>query len=251
MSQTHSITTSATAQEVYGDQFSLALAQTAATMDNPAYNGRLEKAIEFVRNGAVTLNTDGTATVVSGSHTYQVAGECPCADSQTRSKYCKHFLAVELLKRTLERLHHPATNGATKEPAPATPQAPHSAAWAVQEAPASCCLKWAINGLEIMYTMRDVDDEKLFTRVGRILPRIEEKLEAQRLERQARQEAKAQEAQATTPPASPPPPREKAEPEDDGAPWCDIHEVYLTRYTKDGRAWYSHQLPDRTWCRGR
>jgi hypothetical protein len=120
MSQTHSITTSATAQELYGDAFAAALQQAAAMMDNPAYNGRLEKAVDLLRGGAVTLNTDGTATVVSGSHAYQIDGECPCADSQQRSKYCKHYLAVELLQRTLERLHYPV-NGAARPGAPAAP----------------------------------------------------------------------------------------------------------------------------------
>ena len=60
----------------------------------------------------------------------------------------------------------------------ATPLPPRSTTWNVNEAPASCCLKWSINGLEIMYTMRDVDDDRLFARVGRIMPKIEAKLEA-------------------------------------------------------------------------
>lgn len=245
MSQTNSLPTSLSSlQDLYGEQFTIAVNQAAATLDRPEVGDRLQKAMDFVLTGAVTLHDDGTATVKSGSHSYHINGACLCQDSEKRSKYCKHFLAVQLFKRTLERLHQP-TNGATnqptpqapQEPRPEAPQTPQSAAWQVQEAPASCCLKWQIGGLEMMYTMRDVDDEKLFARVGRILPRIEAKLDAQRQERQARQGAKASQQ---------PPARE--EQEDDL--YCEAHDAPMKRHTKGKQSWVSHQLPDGTWCRG-
>ena len=31
---------------------------------------------------------------------------------------------------------------------------------------------------------------------------------------------------------------------------CPIHNVAMTRHTKDGQSWYSHKLDDGTWCRG-
>jgi hypothetical protein len=77
MTQVNSLPTTPSAlQDLYGDQLSIAVAQAAATMDRPEYNGRLQKAMDFVLTGAVTLNNDGTATVKSGSHTYQIHGEC-------------------------------------------------------------------------------------------------------------------------------------------------------------------------------
>ena len=32
---------------------------------------------------------------------------------------------------------------------------------------------------------------------------------------------------------------------------CPIHPCEMKRYEKDGRAWFSHKLPDGGWCRGR
>jgi len=32
---------------------------------------------------------------------------------------------------------------------------------------------------------------------------------------------------------------------------CPIHHCWMPRYEKDGRTWYSHQLEDGLWCRGR
>jgi hypothetical protein len=31
---------------------------------------------------------------------------------------------------------------------------------------------------------------------------------------------------------------------------CSIHGVPLKRWSKNGRSWYSHKLPDGRWCRG-
>jgi hypothetical protein len=238
MSQVNSLPTTPSAlQDLYGDQLSIAVAQAAATMDRPEYNGRLQKAMDFVLTGAVTLHDDGTATVKSGSHTYQINGECSCAESQSRSKYCKHFLAVQLLTRTLERLHLP-TNGTLSQPAPETPQAPQSATWQCAQAPSSCTLKWSLNGIELLLTLRAATDEDLFERIKRVLPRIQDKVDAKR---QARQEAKA----SQQPPASPPAPEEENE------PWCAKHDVAFRRFTKGDQAWFSHQTAEGTWCRGK
>lgn len=102
-------------QDLYGDHFSTAVAQAAEIMDRPEYNGRLQKAMDFVLSGAVTLHEDGTATVKSGSRTYEIAPECTCQDSQQRTMYCKHFLAVQLLKRTYERLYQPVNGQRPQE----------------------------------------------------------------------------------------------------------------------------------------
>ena len=51
-------------QELYGADFHLALAQTAATMANPAHGDRLRKAMDLVRRGAVTLHGNGTVESV-------------------------------------------------------------------------------------------------------------------------------------------------------------------------------------------
>lgn len=33
--------------------------------------------------------------------------------------------------------------------------------------------------------------------------------------------------------------------------WCPIHQLTMNKYEKDGRSWFSHKLPDNTWCRGK
>jgi hypothetical protein len=77
---------------------------------------RLHKAMDLVLAGAVTLQPDGTATVKSGSHTYQINGECTCGDAQHRTKFCKHYLAVLIHRRATALLQ-----GTAHEPAPAEP----------------------------------------------------------------------------------------------------------------------------------
>jgi hypothetical protein len=33
--------------------------------------------------------------------------------------------------------------------------------------------------------------------------------------------------------------------------WCDIHKVEMKQYTKDGRSWYSHNIGEGEWCKGK
>jgi len=40
----------------------------------------------------------------------------------------------------------------------------------------------------------------------------------------------------------------------DGTPdpaWCPVHQVAMSRREKDGQVWYSHKLPDGSYCRGK
>ena len=158
-----------TLQATDSNAFYLALTQAAASMANPAYGNRLRLAKDLVQRGAVTLHDDGTATVTSDNYTYEIVGACPCDESRRRSPYCQHVLAVQLLKRTIERLRQGLNGSVTPPPA-------RSQAWAVREAPASCCLKFKIDSIEVMYTMRDVDDSALFPRVRRVLARLQDKI---------------------------------------------------------------------------
>ena len=32
--------------------------------------------------------------------------------------------------------------------------------------------------------------------------------------------------------------------------WCELHQVQMRQYSKDGRTWWSHRLDDGTWCKG-
>ena len=140
---------------------------------------RMRKALELVSATAVTLQTDGTASVQSGKQTYTLAPDCPCADAKHRAELCKHALAVELHRRALALLQGPAAEPAlAPSPTPAAPSAsqaaavvapppaalpaapstPASQAWDVHEAPASACFKFRVGTMELMY-VRPVQTE--------------------------------------------------------------------------------------------
>jgi hypothetical protein len=59
---------------------------------------RFRTTLDLARAKAVTLHEDGTATVRSGTHTYEIAPDCTCKDAETVSKYCKHLLATMIVK---------------------------------------------------------------------------------------------------------------------------------------------------------
>jgi hypothetical protein len=221
-------------QDLQDASFQQAAVQAAATMQKPEYNGRLQKAMDFVLTHAVTLHEDGTATVKSGSHTYHLALGCTCQDSQNRSLYCKHYLAVQLLKRTYERLYQPVKGHGhlAQEPAQKAPQD----VWHYAQAPCACTLKWSLNGIELLLTLRDTTDDALFSRLKRVLPRIAEKVQAQK---QTGQESPEQ-AQGVP------------EISQDNAPYCHSHSVPLKKYSREGRSWLSHyDGATNAWCRGK
>ena len=175
---------------------------------------RMRKALEFVRADAVTLQADGSASVKSGKQTYTLAPECTCGDAKNRTELCKHTLAVELHRRALALLPGPAAAPAPapgsapaapspSQPAavavlplaaPSAPSAPVSHAWDVHEAPASACFKFRVGTMELMYTLRGVDDAELQRRITATLPTLQEVIEA--CEERAAQRAAAREAHA-------------------------------------------------------
>ena len=264
---------------------------------------RMRKALELVGANAVTLQADGTASVQSGKQTYTLAPDCPCADAKHRAELCKHALAVELHRRALALFHGsaaasaptaarvptPAAPSATPPlaaaalPPAAAPSAPASHAWDVHEAPASACFKFRVGTMELMYTLRGVDDTELQRRITATLPTLQEVIEAceeraaQRVA--AREAAHAQQAPAAAVPqadlqallqqavqqalaaaangnghGTPPPPPSTGTaphvPTPDG--WCAVHQVQMEHRQNERGSWYSHWLPDeQRHCKGR
>src|SRR5262249_48912724 len=103
---------------------------------------------------------------------------------------------------------------------PATVQVdplPSADRWAVTEAPSSCCVRLHIGALELMYTMRDVTDAELTSRVQHLVPWVQDLVDQAR-ERQAQpdtipqlptprqQRVAASAGQMVEPPPSPPVP---------------------------------------------
>jgi hypothetical protein len=163
-------------------------ANTLTALPNGRYvNVRMERmrqGLELAQRGAVTLPEDGeqlSAVVRSGSNLYQVDTRlltCPCADYQKHFQACKHLLGVEIHLGALGLVPPYALAPAVAEepaqdPAPTAP-APSTASWPISEAPASLNLKLKIGNMELMLTMRDVDDLKLQRRATMSLPWLQE-----------------------------------------------------------------------------
>ena len=176
---------------------------------------RMRQGLELAQRGAVSLSEDGeefSAVVRSGNNLYQIDTRlltCTCTDYQKHLQACKHVLVTEIHTGVLglagvaeELLNPPAPAPAFNTSLP-TP-APTTASWPISEAPASLNIKLKIGHMELMYTMRDVDDLKLQRRATMSLPWLQDILhgceahltarqqEAERTLTQAEEERQAQ-----------------------------------------------------------
>src|SRR5712691_10825099 len=267
-------------------------ANTLTALPNGRYvNVRMERmrqGLELAQRGAVSLPEDGedlSAVVRSGNNVYQVDTRlltCTCADYQKHLQACKHLLATEihtgalgLAGRAEEPLNPPATEPAITTSLP--PAAPCTATWPISEAPASLNIKLKVGNMELMYTMRDVDDLKLQRRATMSLPWLTDILhgceanlaarqqEAERTRQQAEEERKVQarsldeqiavavaaamQAQAN---GTPPPRAPQVEPTNDTDPsWCPIHRCKMERRSNERGSWYSHRLTSGAYCKGK
>src|SRR5712692_10340376 len=183
-------------------------ASTLSALPNGRYvNVRMERmrqGLELAQRGAVTPPEDGeelSAVVRSGNNVYQVDTcllTCPCADYQKHLQACKHLLAVEIHLGALGLLPPDAPEpAAAEEPAPVqdpapTAPPPSTARWPISEAPASLNIKLKIGNMELMLTMRDVDDLKLQRRATMSLPWLQAILHGCEANLAARQQAEAE-----------------------------------------------------------
>jgi hypothetical protein len=154
----------------------------------------------------------------------------------------------------------------------------------VHEAPASACFKFRVGNMELMYTLRGIDDAELQRRITATLPTLQEVIEA--CEERAAQRAAAREAQAaqaqqapaaagpqadlqallqqavqqalatqangqahgTPPPAAPSTGPAAAT---GGAPFCHVHQAPLELRTNDRGSWWSHWVAsEKRYCKG-
>jgi hypothetical protein len=176
---------------------------------------RLAKALPLAHNGAVAMEDDGAALVTSGGTCYRVEadGTCHCPDAQHRGVPCKHTLAGQIRQQATAALA-PSANAVAPLALPESTRQerlPSADRWDVTEAPASCCLRLRIGELELMYTMRDISDAELTSRVQHLVPWVQDVLDQARERqthldtfRQQREAASASSAsQATDAPADP------------------------------------------------
>ena len=183
----------------------------------PEANGRIEKAVQLVLAGDVELLPDGGARVASQSNGttryYVVNGECQCRDFAKAPKgLCKHRLAYGILKRTMALAQErcQARHQLPQQGGP-QPEPPTAAqAMALPEAPASVNVRLTLHGREVQVTLRDSDEQRLLKRLAALLQQID-----------------------------------ASEPS-----WCPLHQVAMVQHHNARGSWWSHRLPDGSWCRG-
>ena len=260
-------------------------ATTLTALPNGRYvNVRMERmrqGLELAQRGAVTLPEDGeelSAVVRSGNNMYQVDTRlltCPCADYQKHLQACKHLLATEIHLGALGLVGVPEEPAPIVEPEPRA-ACPTTATWPIAEAPASLNIQLKVGNMQLMYTMRDVDDLKLQRRATMSLPWLQDILQGCEANLAARQQeaeeerkvrqrsldeqiaaavAAAMKAQATASPtgngARKPPAPPALEPTTDTDPsWCPIHRCKMERRTNERGSWYSHRLSSGAYCKG-
>jgi hypothetical protein len=149
-------------------------------------HGHLERATALVLGGHVWLGEDGRHAQVrssDGQTWYRVNGNCTCMDAPKAPQgLCKHKLAVQLYRRASELLHAQQGDAGTRRHGdtgtgalfPASPRHPFAASAPLPEAPASVNVRVLIDGRECQVTLRDLDEERLFTRVQAVLARFPE-----------------------------------------------------------------------------
>jgi hypothetical protein len=237
----------------------------------------------------VVLEDDGSATVQgSGPQPYTLRdGLCHCPDAQKRGLPCKHALAVQIHQQAVALLL-PSTSTTPQQAA--TPQPPQpkrqarargSAAWDVHEAPASACFRFRVGNLELMYTLRGIDDAELQSHIAATLLTLQEIMEGCE-ERAARRAAEREAAQAQQPasapadlqallqqvvqqalaaqaaangqaPSTPPSasPSTGTAAASGAAPFCHLHQAALELRSNERGSWWSHWVAsEKRYCKG-
>lgn len=180
-------------------------------------NGRLARAVAIVRSGATTLLPSGDVEVKSQSRDdlpYTVNGTCHCPDANYGpGGHCKHLLAAWLVRPLHNTMSQPSAT--QSHPEPVSPALP--------EAPASVNCHITLEGRQVQVTLRDTDETRLLGRLAALLKHypLPETVQAP--------------PQHTTPQPG----------------WCARHGVPMVQNQKAGRFWYSHRLPNGTWCKGK
>ena len=98
------------------------------------------------------------------------------------------------------------------------------------EAPASVTIKAFKNGYSLLFTIRDTEASELAKKMNTMIDYFQNN------------GITPDPIQQTIKPVM-----EEPIPEN----WCPIHQVEMTKYSKEGRSWYSHRLDDGTWCKGK
>ena len=206
----------------------------------PTLNGRVERAIQIILNGDLSIAPDGQGTIASqsnGTGAYNVGkgDSCSCKDYPKAPKHlCKHVLAYHIFTRATalakQRLAEldTASNGTTTPAPEQVDQAP--VATPVQETVATPILPLpeaassancfvTLAGRQVQLTLRDHNEQRLLQRLETLLqqfPVVEE-------------------------------PKEPAQQEG----WCADHNAKMKLHHGKRGTWWSHKLPNGQWCNKR
>jgi hypothetical protein len=214
---------------------------------------------------------------------------CPCADYQKHLQACKHLLATEVHLGALGLVAPVPPTVPEEHDAPELrPACPTAATWPTSEAPASMNVQLKIGPMQLMYTARDTNDRDLQDRMTRLLPwlaevmtaceanyaarqqeaaRCHQQVEAERqvqarsLDEQiaaavqaAMQAQTAASREGAHTPASPEAHAERTAATHEADPsWCPKHQVTMRWHEGNARGpgWFSHQLADGSYCKGK
>jgi hypothetical protein len=205
----------------------------------PSLNGRVERAVQIILNGDLSIAPDGQGTIASqsnGNGVYAVGkgDSCACKDHPKAPKHlCKHVLAYHiftrataLAKQRLAELDAASNGTTTPTPDQATTETPvvvpmqepvaTPAIPALPEAPASCNVYLNIGGRNVQVTLRDTDEQHMLTRLETLLqrfPAVEE-------------------------------PKEHVQQQG----WCAEHNAKMKLHHGKRGSWWSHKLPNGQWC---
>ena len=262
---------------------------------------RMRQGLELAQRGAVTPSEDGEDLSAAAAVTTstRLTRTCSPAPARTTRSTCRpasicwpevHLGALGLAAPVPEPSAAAAT---TAEEVIKTAAVPSTADWPISEAPASLNIKLKVGNMEVMYTMRDVDDPEAARRATMSLPWLQEILhgceadlaareqEAERRRQQAEEERQAQarsldeqiaaavaaamkaqtsrnngqNPQQRTAAAPPQPPDADglASAHDHEPSWCPKHQVTMRWHDGNARGpgWFSHQLADGSYCKGK
>jgi hypothetical protein len=255
---------------------------------------RLTKALALAQDGSVELASDDRALVHSGDQRYAVLadGTCACPDYVHRGTPCKHALAVLIHTQALALLEPagavpapstPAAPAAPRRGATPPPAVPASAAWQVQEAQTSACMRWRIGTMEVTYTIRGTTDAEVIDRIDATVQRLHDLFEVYELraaERATARTAVLTQAQAQAPQAPAPPDvhalvqqavqqalaaqsngqaapplstsqaKRQAKSRDQETGVCSLHTIDMDFHDNERGTWYSHLLENGRYCKG-
>ena len=167
---------------------------------------RMAQGLELAQRRGVTLAEDRedlSAVVRAATTSIRSTHGCSPAPVRTTRSTCRPASICWRWKSTWVRWDScrpaapepAAAEEPAQNPAPTAP-APSTASWPISEAPASLNIKLKVGNMELMFTMRDVDDLKLQRRATMSLPWLTDILHGCEANLATRQQEAEEERQA-------------------------------------------------------